>query len=204
MKSQVPRGVPGVFPLVWDRDDVAVGQVRPVGVPYGPPASGGGGRRRVSVQPFARRGNGNTAWSTTSRRWTGGKGRRSVGDRSGGRAAAKNSSASCSRLRSVRSKAVPNMSPAGASSASRSEMDCVAPGASERRYQAAAFVPVRAGLTALRLVNHVVVDPVFHITGRIGDPENTLAGWSRSPYTATSAWPPCRRTTTRTSRAPRG
>ncbi len=67
-----------------------------------------------------------------------------------GRAAAKNSSASCSRLRSVRSKAVPNMSPAGASAASRSEMETVVPGSTERRYQAAAFVPVLAGFTALR------------------------------------------------------
>ena len=55
-----------------------------------------------------------------------------AGDRSAGMAAAKNSSASRSRLRSVRSKAVPNMSPAGASSASRSEMDCVAPGGTDK------------------------------------------------------------------------
>ncbi len=46
VKSQVPSGIPGIFPLVGHRDDVAIQHVEPLGIPD---IATTAARQRVSV-----------------------------------------------------------------------------------------------------------------------------------------------------------
>ena len=68
VEREVPRRVPRVLPLVGHRDDVAVVEVRPVGVAAVRRAAGRRRLRGIALEPVAARRSGRTACTTAARR----------------------------------------------------------------------------------------------------------------------------------------